>query len=306
MKDVYTLSDLNEPGALDSANSKPARLAVIGHPVAHSLSPQMHQAALDEAEIDCRYIRIDLAPDEFAGGIRKLAELGFIGCNVTVPHKEAAFAIADRHDQAARELGVCNTLVFEEDGIKGLSTDGPGFAQAILEEFHLPVSSLKIMILGAGGGAGRSIATFCASEGCDQLILVNRSIDKVRALAAQLRPMLNDEYHLAGPSDRLIACGFDDPRLPELIEQTELIVNASSLGLKSGDPSPIPGKYLEPQHLVYDTIYHSTQLQKDALQRGARLATGQSMLLHQGALSFEDWLHQAPSIEAMRRGLKAQ
>lgn len=303
MKDVYTLPDLDSRELLDRESDLPARLAVIGHPVAHSKSPQMHQPALDEAKTGVRYVRIDLAPDEFAAGIEALVKLGFIGCNVTVPHKEAAFSIANEHDEDAEDLGVCNTLIFDNGNIRGVSTDGAGFGQAILEDFQLPLNSLKIMIIGAGGGAGRAIATHCANESCEQLILVNRSIEKAVLLSDKLRSRLNDEYHLAGPSDRLIACGLDDPRLPGLIEQVELIVNASSLGLKPNDPSPIPGRLIEPHHLVYDTIYHSTKLQKDAGQRGARLSTGQSMLLHQGALSFEHWFAQSPSLKAMRKGL---
>src|SRR6478609_8444565 len=136
MKEVYTLEALASRERLDAGGGKPARLAVIGHPIAHSASPKMHQAALDELAIDARYIRLDIEPGYVGEAFRRMRELGFIGCNVTVPHKLEAMANCEV-DPAARALGAVNTILFEEEVTRGFNTDGPGFAQAIEGDFGM-------------------------------------------------------------------------------------------------------------------------------------------------------------------------
>lgn len=305
MKSVYTLSDLDKPEALNPSEEKPARLAVIGCPVTHSKSPQLHQPALDALDIDARYIRLELQPGELSAAFQKMRALGFIGTNVTVPHKFEALSCCSSLDPIAETLGAVNTVLFGEgDETLGFNTDGPGFVRAIREDFSVDVRDLKILILGAGGGAGQALATQCAREGCEQLILVNRSVDKIQALSTKLAPLFSSE-RLEGPGDRVQALSFDDPHLPELVGHCELIIQTTSLGLKATDPSPLPGNLIEPHHLVYDTIYEPsrTKFLRLAENNGARIANGLSLLLHQGALSFEYWFPGTTPLAAMRNGL---
>lgn len=305
MPEVLKLDDLAGRDLLDCGHAKPARLAVIGQPVAHSASPAMQQAALDLRGIAARYVRIEVEPGRVAECFARMRELGFVGCNVTVPHKFEALAACDHVEPAAADLGAVNTVRFDADGSHGANTDGPGFVRAIREEFSVDVRDLRVLILGAGGGVGSAIATQCAREGCEELVLVNRTFDKLAPLAKKLAPRFRSD-RLSGPHDRLRALALTDPRLRESVAGCDLIVNCSSLGLRHGDPSPLPEGCIEAHHLVHDTIYQPprTALLRAAAQAGARVANGASMLLHQGALAFEVWFGSDAPLAAMRAGLK--
>jgi shikimate dehydrogenase len=146
MKAVYTLEDLVSRETLDAGADKPARLAVLGHPVAHSMSPLMHQPALDLNGAVARYIRLDVEPGKIAEAFRRMRGLGFIGCNVTVPHKLEAMECCDEVDASALALGAVNTVCFNADSTRGFNTDGPGFAHAIMDAFEIPLESLKVAI----------------------------------------------------------------------------------------------------------------------------------------------------------------
>lgn len=188
MKPYYTLADLLDEGhPFDAGETVPARLAVIGFPIAHSKSPAMQQAALDAAGIRARYIRIQAAPEEFGEVVRLLRERGFTGANVTVPHKQAACSLCNDTDALSRVTGSVNTLVFQKDGsVSGFNTDGPGFARAIREEFSVDLRDLKVALLGSCGGAGLALAYTCAMQRCERLTLAGRSEEKLQELKNRL------------------------------------------------------------------------------------------------------------------------
>ena len=292
---------------LDAGQNVPAKLAVIGRPVAHSASPAMHQPALESRGIAARYIRLEVDPGRVGEAFAKMRDLGFIGCNVTVPHKFEALAACDEVDPAAADLGAVNTVRFDADGrCRGFNTDGPGFVRAIREEFGAELRDLRVLILGAGGGVGHAIAIQCAREGCRALVLANRTEEKLARLATRLRP----RFEAASADlleERFLALALDDPRLEAVVSGSDLIVNCSSLGLGANDGSPLPAGVLDSRHLVYDTIYQPprTALLRDAERVGARAANGGSMLLHQGALAFETWFGGVAPLEVMRAGLRA-
>lgn len=300
MKEVYTLEDLRQWGALGEG----MRLAVFGDPIAHSRSPQMHNAALETLGIDTRYCRLHVRPEELAEALRLLPESGFLGVNLTIPHKAAAMPLLDVVDPHASRLGVVNTVLVEEGKLIGFNTDGPGLVRAVRSEFSVDLRDLRIMVLGAGGGAGRAIATQCALEGCERLVLVNRTFDKAVALAADLADCFKGP-RLLGPFPRLEAVPWEQPVLASRLEHIDLVINATSCGMKRTDPSVLPASILQPHLMIYDTIYtaHRTPLLLDADSVGARGANGLSMLLYQGALAFEIWFNREAPIEAMRRGL---
>lgn len=285
---VYTLADMDEAAALQP----PARLAVVGDPVAHSRSPQMHNPALHERGLAGQYVRLHARPDEFPAAVRRARELGFWGLNCTIPHKVAALQAADEVDPQAARLGVVNTLVFRGEKVLGFNSDGPGLLRALQEEFGIQPAGRRVLILGAGGGAGRAAAIQCALAGCDRLLLANRTLEKAERLADELTGFF--------PRERLELL-----RRPDAAE-ADLIINASSVGMKPEDPPLLePGQILE-RHCVYDMIYHpaETPLLRLARDSGARAANGLSMLLHQGAVSFEHWFGPPAPLDAMRRGLQ--
>jgi shikimate dehydrogenase len=298
MKAVYSLDDLVSRDMLDAGAEKPARLAVIGHPVAHSASPGMHQPALDALGIDARYIRLDVRPGEVAAAFAAMRALGFLGCNVTVPHKLEAMAACNEVHPNARALGAVNTVKFDANGVtRGFNTDGPGIARAIEDCFATPLAGLRVAVLGAGGGAGQAIATTCAMLHVPRLVVVNRSADKIDELVPRL--------HGHAPEIEIAAATFDDPRLAEFISSCDLVINATSVGLKPGDPPVLPAACLRAGQFVNDTIYQpaATPLLETAASLGCHTANGLPLLLHQGILAFQHWFPGTSPDAAMRKAL---
>lgn len=302
MSDIFTPADLS--GGKLSSLTPPARLSVFGDPVAHSRSPGFHNAALKACGIDAQYVKVHVRPDELASALRALPSAGFLGTNVTIPHKAGALATVDEADDYAQKSGAVNTVVVEGEKLIGFNTDGPGLMRAIREEFFVDLRDLRVLLLGAGGGAGRAIAVQCAMENCERLVLVNRTFEKAADLAAELAPFFRTD-RLVGPIDRLQAIPHEEQALREQLAHTDLVINASSVGMKRTDPSLISAGLLAPSLMIYDTVYASgdTRLIKDGRAAGARVANGLSMLLHQGALSFEIWFNRPAPLDAMRRAL---
>lgn len=303
-KDVYTFDDLRTWPQATGGIQPPPRLSVFGDPVAHSLSPQMHNPGLLEAAIDAQYVRLQILPSQLKEALQELKTQDFIGTNLTIPHKAAAIESMDDIDETARHIGAVNTVLVEDGQLIGFNSDGPGFARAIREEFSIDLHDLRIMILGAGGGAGKAVAVQAAMDHCERLVLVNRTAEKAEALAAELAPFFKND-RLVGPMERLEAIPWDDRTLAPQMDHIDLIVNATSLGMKRSDPELLPASLIQPHHFVYDMVYSParTHLVSQAKNAGARATNGLSMLLHQGAISFEYWFNREAPLEAMRKGL---
>jgi len=299
--DRYTLADLECWGEIARDNDPPIRLGVFGDPVAHSLSPEMQNAALRALEIKMQYARFHIRADELRSAVRVLHELDFVGINLTVPHKIAGYTQIDLADESARRCGAVNTLRLHENKLIGSNTDGEGFSRAVRSEFSIDLRDLRVMLLGAGGGTGHAIAWQCALENCERLVLVNRTQAKTTALLEQLRSFFVAPRVL-GPVARLEAVPWDEVKVRAQLADIDLIVNATPLGMNPSDPAPIPTRLLLPHHIVLDCVYRpsKTALLRAADEAGARGANGLSMLLHQGALSFSIWFNGEAPIEAMR------
>jgi shikimate dehydrogenase len=281
----------------------PLRLAVFGDPVAHSASPPMQNAALAGRGIAARYTRIHVRPDELAEALDCAARHSFLGVNLTIPHKEAALALVDVVDPVATSLGVINTVRFDRSGSRvvrhGYNTDGPGFERAVRTELGVALGTQRVLILGAGGGAGRALARQCALAGCPRVVLVNRTAHKADALAAAL----------GGAENGVVALRWEALALHSALETIDLIVNASAVGLDPVDSSPLPAEVI-PRHVrVFDTVYRAdgspTPLQAAARRAGAQAVDGRALLLHQGALAFEHWFGGEAPLAEMRRALEA-
>jgi shikimate dehydrogenase len=187
-----------------------------------------------------------------------------------------------------------------EDGrLQGFSTDGPGLSRAVREAFGAGLGDLRVAVLGAGGGAGRAVAMQCASEGSPRVALVNRTLDKVA--------ILRDEIAAEFANCSVETVAFELDALEAQLAGSDLVINCTALGMKPGDPSPVPAGMLRAEHLVLDTIYTAvrTPLMCAADAVGARATNGLSMLLHQGALSFEIWFQRDAPLEVMRAALLA-
>jgi shikimate dehydrogenase len=297
---VHTLGDLIAREMLDAGFGKPARLAVVGWPVAHSASPRMHQPALDALGIDARYIRLEVEPGQIPEAFERMRSLGFLGCNVTVPHKFDALAHCDEVHPNARALGAVNTVRFDKDATRGYNTDGPGFVRAVEEEFGISLVGLRVAIVGAGGGAGQAIAAQCVLSGVAGLVLVNRSLDKLTPLSEKLM-----DLRKGADACGLSLMSFDDPKLAGRCSDCDLVINTTSVGLKEGDGSVLKAECLRSGQMVYDTIYQPpvTPLLALAAASGCRHANGFSMLLHQGAFAFQHWFPGSDPLEVMRAAL---
>jgi len=300
----YTLADLTNWREATQDVDPPIRLGVLGDPVAHSLSPQMQNAALRACKIDMQYACFHIRANELRSALRSLRALDFIGVNLTVPHKIAAFAQMDRAEESASRAGSVNTIRIRDKKLIGSNTDGEGFLRGIRSEFSVDVRDLRVMIIGAGGGTGHAIAWQCALENCERLVLVNRTYEKAQALAERLRPLFAGPRVL-GPATRLEATAWEEAALRAQLADVDLIVNATPLGMSPSDPSPIPARLLAPHHMVFDCVYgpSKTSLLRAADEAGARGANGLSMLLHQGALSFSIWFDREAPIDVMRAAL---
>ncbi len=301
---AFTLDDLRARAEGHGPLPPEVRLAVLGSPVEHSLSPAMHNAALEALGSDLRYAKIECPPEDLAAAVDLAHRANFLGLNLTIPHKFAALELCTELDDTARQLGAVNTLLFDGSRTAGFNTDGPGLVRAIREVFSFDLRDLRVMVLGAGGGAGSAAALQCALEKCPRLVLVNRTENKAHDIAQRAKQLLHTD-RLEGPEDPVTVIPLEESALREQLTRTDLVINATSLGMKRTDPRLIPAAILTPDLMVYDMIYRPalTRLLEDAKSTGARTANGLSLLLHQGALSLEIWLNRPAPLEVMRRAL---
>ncbi len=267
------------------------RLLVIGDPVDHSLSPPMHNAALEFLHLPCVYGRLRVAPENLREAFKILRQQDFIGWNLTLPHKLVAIDLLDGLDPSAERLRAVNTVVNHSGRLFGFNTDGKGLVAAIGEAFGCSVHAIRIALLGAGGGAGQAAARYLAELHVPVLILLNRTKAKAERLAAELAGRSRSEVR-AEPWEKL----------PAICREVDLVVNASTVG-----PTPEALNALEPRHLVFDMVYgpQETSLVHFARKRGARSADGLLMLLHQGIFAFEIWFGKPAPAALMRKALFA-
>jgi shikimate dehydrogenase len=309
MSDLYqttfTIEDLRARAEGHGPLPAEVRLAVLGSPVEHSLSPAMHNAALEALGYDFRYAKIECPPDQLAEAIDLARKAGFLGLNLTIPHKFEALKLCTELDDTARQLGAVNTLLFDGSRTAGFNTDGPGIVRAIREVFAFDLRDLRVMVIGAGGGAGSATALQCALEQCQRLVLVNRTEEKAHEIARRAFQLLHTD-RLEGPEDLVTVIPLEDNALREQLSRTDLVINATSLGMKRTDPRVIPAAIITPDLMFYDMVYRPavTRLLEDARAAGARTANGLSLLLHQGALSLEIWLNRPAPIDTMREALR--
>jgi shikimate dehydrogenase len=289
---VFTLRDL------DSWHFDGTALAVLGHPIAHSVSPAMHNAALavlahaDAGFANWRYFKFDVEPSDLAGALPRFHACGFAGLNLTIPHKVLAVDLVKRIDPPAAEAGAVNTLRRLADGFEGFNTDGHGISRAVAETLATSLAGSAIVLLGAGGAA-RGAAVTCLHEGCRELWIGNRTRANLDVLLRMLAPLAT--------RTGVRVQGFDLAHPPSGLPGDAVVINATSAGLKPGDPAPIDLAALPGRPRVYDMIYNTPQttLLRDAAARGLRASGGVSMLVHQGARALELWTGRLIPVQVM-------
>jgi len=263
------------------------RAGVIGWPVAHSLSPVLHGYWLNHYCIEGSYEKIAATPEQFADKIAELRDKGYAGVNVTVPHKEAAFALAaENNDDAAQLVGASNLLVFGPDGIAGYNTDYYGLTESLRENVGA-LEGKSVILLGAGGAA-RGAVLALDMLGADEVHILNRDPARAGALAAALGPHLPDTDLLPGALTDWSDVAFD----------AVLVVNSTSAGMGDNPPLDIDLSLLLPDAAVCDIVYHplETKLLQDAKAHGLLAIDGLGMLMHQAAPSFEAFFGQMPEV----------
>ncbi len=277
---------------------------LIGYPVAHSLSPRMQQAAFDEYGIEARYVLWETAPDTLPSRIETLRAPEMIGANVTIPHKAKALALVDECDTLAARVGALNTIVNRNGRLIGYNTDVQGFIRALAESAgHLLTGdkSRRAVIVGTGGAA-RAAAVGLLENGFEELVLLGRT----EAHLVQLQHDLQRTASLSGSAAHIRARRFGSSDLATHFARTDLLVNTTPVGLHESDaPLPVDVTLLPTTAVVMDMIFNppETPLLRSAAAHGCRSLNGLSMLLYQGALSFELWTSLDAPVAAMKKAL---
>jgi shikimate dehydrogenase len=263
------------------------RLGVLGHPVSHSRSPAMQNAALQALGLagEWSYEALDVDPAEFFGRARDLPGQGFVGANVTIPHKEAALALADEVSEAAEQIGAANTLTFGDGSIRADNTDATGLLAALPG----PVEGGSVLVLGAGGSA-RAAAWALAEQGASVSVW-NRTPERAE--------------RLAGDFGGVTGVGGDQARA----NLYELIVNCTAIGMRDEDPFehlPIDPDSLRTGIVLVDLVYAGSEsrLVREARRRGATAVEGLEVLVRQGADSLRIWTGMDPPLDVMRQAAR--
>ena len=269
------------------------RVVLIGHPVAHSLSGAMQQAAFDHLGIDAAYELWDRAPIALGDAIVELRTDDFLGANVTIPHKERVVPMVDRLTEEAHATGAVNTITREGKRLIGHNTDVPGFKVALDRLVGKQKMPRTAVLLGAGGGA-RAVVYGLITEGFQRIIVFNRHLHRAEGLVKH--------FGRSAAHMELRAMPWHESIIESELAKAKVLVNATSIGL-TADESPLPAEILPSELLVLDLIYARTRLLRDAAAAGCQVADGELMLLHQGAAAFTLWTGQKAPLELMQEKL---
>ena len=270
-------------------------VGIFGYPLSHSISPVFQQAAFDHYSIPARYHAWPTPPERLETEIGKLHGDGYLGANVTVPHKEQVGRYLDEIDTWAGSVGAVNTIVREGGSLVGYNTDSFGFIRSLKEMGRFDPRSKRVLLLGAGGAA-RAAAFGLAHEDIASLTIANRTLERALALAGEVGATV----------PRVDAVPFQGAGLESACADADLIVNCTSMGMSHGGAegvSPLEARMIPPAAMVYDMVYNPkvTPLLVEAGKAGASLMGGLPMLVYQGAASFERWTGRDAPVKVMFR-----
>lgn len=269
-------------------------LAVLGHPVHHSLSPHIHNAALQAQGLDIVYLAFDVPPARLSAAIEGLRAIRALGANITVPHKEVVPALLDDVDPTAARVGAVNTIVQRDGRLSGYNTDIEGFRDALRSQLPSGAEDRRCLVVGAGGAA-RAVVAALIAERAAAVAIFNRTSTRADALCAAAR------------SWGARSCGVvTEEALPKAVESADIVVNATTVGLDPASKEvPFPVDTVTCEQVVLDLVYGPapTPLVRHALERGASAIDGREMLLRQAASSYRLWTGLEAPLEVMRAAL---
>lgn len=275
--------------------SKTQLVGLFGHPVSHSQSPLMHNAAFREKRLNYAYAAFDVVPERLHEAVAGIRGLGLRGVNVTIPHKITILPLLDEIDPLALRIGAVNTVVNQNGRLIGYNTDGMGYVRSLVEETGLLLADQVVTLVGAGGAA-RAVACTLADKGVKEIRIINRSREKAKLLADHLRLLV--------PASALEPSEFKDA-----VHSSTLLINTTSIGMYPNiNEMPIAAEWLHDQLIVSDLIYNplETKLLATAKQAGAITHSGVGMFVNQGALAFELWTGEEAPVDLMRETVLAQ
>jgi shikimate dehydrogenase len=264
--------------------------AVIGDPINHSLSPNIHSAAFRELDLESSYIAYRIPKGELKDGIEALKKIKIYGFNVTIPHKVEMMKYLDKMDESCSIIGAVNTVTNNEGVLKGYNTDMDGFLDPFKKK-EIKIQDKKILLLGAGGAA-RAIVAGVTKENAKHITIANRTLENANNLA-----QFANKIGLTADSITIEKVGNN-------LQNYDIIVNATSIGLKN-EPSPISFESIKPETIVYDIVYMpmNTDFLKKAKEKGAKIIYGYEMLLGQAVRAFEIWHGIEAPYNAMKKAL---
>jgi len=271
--------------------------AIIGHPIAHSLSPLMHNTAFEALGLDCRYEAIDVEKDDLGETVSVLKERAIDGFNVTLPHKQEIMPLLDDIEEDAQIIGAVNTVLRRNDKLVGLNTDLTGFTES-LTPFNSRLQNASVLLLGAGGAARAVLYGLLRFHQASRILILNRSLEHAEELAAAFSG-IRAETPLSGESL------FDD-NLQKTIDEADVIINTTSVGMKPyPDASPLEEVKFKKTHFIMDLVYTpvETKLMKAASDSEATTLSGLEMFLHQGAAAFYRWTGQSMPFDAVKKAV---
>jgi shikimate dehydrogenase len=272
------------------------RVVLIGHPVAHSLSGAMQQAAFDTLGVDATYESWDRTQMQLAEAVAQLRGDDFLGANVTIPHKERVVPLVDRLTEDAHDTGAVNTITREGKRLVGHNTDVAGFRVALDRLVGRQKMPRVAVVLGAGGGA-RAVVYGLITAGFQRIIVFNRHLHRAEAM---VKHFTRSAAHM-----ELRAMPWHDSIIEAELAKSRMLVNATSIGLSDDDRTPVVAEIMPPDLLVLDLVYRRTALLRAAEAAGVGASDGELMLLHQGAAAFTLWTGQAAPMGVMQAALES-
>lgn len=278
-------------------NGKTKIYGIIGHPIEHTLSPGMQNAAFETAGINAVYIPFETRSEDLQSALKAIKRLGVSGFNITIPHKTACMRFLDKIDDTAKLIGAVNTVRVETHNhasLHGYNTDGPGFLLSLDKYLNFTPKGKNAFVIGAGGAA-RAVVWALAKNGAKAIIVVDKIKEKADELANTFS-FLCDVKHVSGEGD-----------WADYIKASDILINASPVGMKDTDPSPVDIKLLHRGLSVFDLIYNKhTRLVRSAKLKGLKACGGFGMLLYQGVLAYQIWTDKKAPVSIMRNALISQ
>ncbi len=282
---------------MSDVTGKTQIVGLFGYPVRHTASPAFQNAGFAAARLDWVYLPFEVHPDNLAAAIGGIVALGFRGINLTIPHKQAVIEYLDELSTEAEIIGAVNTVVIRDGRLKGYNTDGKGFVRSLREEGGIDLAGKSVFLMGAGG-AGRAVAVQAALDGASVMLVCDLDERRAQSVVSAI------EDGIRGGLAKFVP--FEERAIRDGMEECEIFIDATPLGMKPDDPISISADWLAPSTFVYDLVYDppETPLLRAAKERGCRTHNGVGMLLYQGCIAFEIWTGRAAPVQEMRGALE--